>query len=66
MTFRERLEKEHKVYIDEKYSGGCKGCPSDYGYETREQRPCSGEKVHKQDCTKCWNRKMAPPTEFSS
>ena len=62
MTFKDKLKEEHKAYVDSKYWGGCKGCPNDYGYETREERPCNGDKVHKQDCTKCWNREMAPST----
>ena len=56
MTCREKLKIEHPKYIDEEYSGGCKGCPHNYGYLPAPDR-CS-----KTNCTKCWDR-VIPETE---
>lgn len=53
MTFRERLTKEHPDKIDEKFDGGCFGCPYDYGYEDRSKY-CEISA----NCTDCWNREM--------
>lgn len=52
MTFREKLQQEHPDKINPKHSGGCKGCPYHYGYETESN--CD---IHL-DCTKCWNREI--------
>jgi len=56
MTFRERLTKEHPDEIDEKYDGGCCGCPCDYGYENwvENYKYCESSA----NCTDCWNREM--------
>ena len=32
MTCREKLKKEHPDKVDDKYTGGCEGCPDTYGY----------------------------------
>lgn len=54
MTFKEKLKKEKPGLIDDRYTGGCKGCPHGYGYE--EEKPCKG--INDEECTKCWNREM--------
>lgn len=55
MTFKEKLAQEHPKLVDDKYTGGCKGCPESYDYEEGSgcEGACSDEK-----CTKCWNREM--------
>lgn len=54
MTFKEKLEKEYPGLVDDRYTGGCKGCPHGYGYE--EEKPCKG--INNEECKKCWNREM--------
>lgn len=56
MTCREKLKIEYPKYIDERYSGGCNGCPHDYGYLPMPDR-CS-----ETTCTECWDR-IIPGTE---
>lgn len=51
MTFKEKLEQEHPERVDEKFQGGCDGCPHEYGYEIRWK--CDGV-----SCFNCWNREM--------
>ena len=50
MTYRERLAKEHPECVDVRHLGGCKYCPSDYGYETKSY--CT------LNCYACWGREM--------
>lgn len=56
MTFRERLKKEHPKFANEEFVAGCKGCPSDYGYEQ--------ESAHCQiaTCRECWDREIPADT----
>lgn len=65
MTFKEKLQKEHPASINERFFGGCSGCPYDYGYmeNTNKNKAChefsdTGKFVGFGDesCTKCWNR----------
>lgn len=56
MTFKEKLAQERPKLVDDKYTGGCKGCPSVYGYE--KDSDCSGKPFSDKKCTKCWNREM--------
>lgn len=51
MTFKEKLKQEYPERVDEKFQGGCDGCPHEYGYETRWK--CDGV-----SCFNCWNREM--------
>ena len=54
MTYREKLAKEHPEKIDDKEWGGCKGCPSSYGYE-----PLLGcSEGGNENCTTCWDREI--------
>lgn len=54
MTCGEKLEKEHPEYVNWKLTGGCKGCPDDYGYLPR---PTNG-KGCSMSCTECWDREI--------
>lgn len=61
MTFKEKLQMECPNEI-------CKGvpsaCPTTYGYEKYEDRPCKGkELIDSALCDECWNREM-PNTEL--
>lgn len=62
MTFKERLQKEHPYRINNAYTGGCQGCPADYGYEEKQ------EETHckKTPCSDCWNREMPESIGLSS
>lgn len=52
MTFREKLKREHPEMVNERYIGGCKGCPSGYGYGDNMPN-CSHV-----TCAECWNREI--------
>jgi hypothetical protein len=68
MTFKERLQKEHPEKIDRTRYGGCWGCPYDYDYERRDDRPCASNEwcrkfiSNNRRCSACWNREI-PETE---
>lgn len=58
MTCRERFKMEHPEDVDNRYFGGCAGCPEDYGY-----LPDSDECDHRSNydyakCSSCWNREI--------
>lgn len=58
MTCREKLAIEYPGNVHPTYDGGCKGCPSEYGYlPERSDCTCGDE-----ECTKCWDREI-PSTE---
>lgn len=61
MTFREKLKTEHPEKIQDWGEGGCLGCPCSYGYERKEQSPCTVGLVDC-DCSDCWDREI-PGTE---
>lgn len=52
MTCREKLAMEHPDKIDPEKSGGCVGCPSEYGYSSAAAEDCDIP------CTECWDREM--------
>lgn len=56
-TFRERLTKEHPEWVSDLYSGGCRGCPSDHGYESMGDGLNACREI-KRDCTACWDREV--------
>lgn len=49
MTMREKLTEEHPEYVGEKYVGGCRDCPCNYGYV--RDGVCHGA-----NCKECWDR----------
>lgn len=55
MTCREKLEIEHPKNVDDKYIGGCVGCPHTYGY-AKEPEWCKRDCVEYEYCRKCWDR----------
>lgn len=55
MTLREKLEIEHPECIDENQNGGCKDCPSTYGYPAEDL--CDCKTCTDELCRKCWDRK---------
>ena len=61
-TCRERLQLEHPDNVHIMYSGGCLGCPTDYGYIPEEKILCSGNNPHHVHsdtrCTLCWDQKL--------
>lgn len=62
MTFREKLAKEHPDCIDVKFQGGCRDCPSTYGYDTpnNQRIACKDARFHVGEyrCRACWNREI--------
>ena len=70
MTCREKLKLEHPEYVikdytsdkeyrsisglGSRYAGGCKGCPSTYGYMA-DPDWCDGTSS---GCAECWDRKI--------
>lgn len=62
-TLRERLKKEHPECVSVHFCGGCKGCPSDYGYESERDamKACRGTD---QDCAACWDREAKPLSDL--
>lgn len=67
-TFRELLALEHPDKVDARFSGGCAGCPDEYGYEPGNGTECLCEKNWNtkksvpQICTECWDR-IVPGSE---
>lgn len=73
MTCREKLKMEHPEYVvkdynsdkdslfllGSKYAGGCRGCPSNYGY-LDEPEWCDGTTSR---CAECWDREIPETSE---
>lgn len=55
MTFREKLKIECPGNVDPKFTGGCEGCPANYGYEDNPPYWCS---INMETCRKCWDREI--------
>lgn len=64
MTFKEKLQKEHPEMLDDRFGGGCMGCPSNRGYEAGGRGLCAERKESRSNklCTECWTRTI-PGTE---
>ena len=60
MTFKEKLAQEHPEKVNNKFGGGCDGCPCEYGYE-KENSDCNGPSDL--GCKECWNREMSMTAE---
>lgn len=59
MTCREKLKLEHPERVRSDMSGGCNGCPSDYGY-LEDPKECYS-------CEDCWDREIPmTPEEFEA
>ncbi len=62
MTCREKLAIEYPDKVDPEYTGGCAGCPEDYGY-LDDPRYCYGfSESRNQVCTNCWDREIPETT----
>lgn len=55
MTCREKLALEYPENVNEQFSGGCFGCPSDYGYLPKPDG-CYRVGVRTRSCKSCWDR----------
>lgn len=67
MTCREKLKIEHPEEVDEKWGGGCYGCPDadTRRYIATYQTACLGNRVTRsgqETCRKCWDTEI-PDTE---
>lgn len=60
----EKLMLERPDLIDEKYSGGCNGCPSMRGY-LEDPKVCGTRVMSDDDCRRCWDREI-PETDISN
>ena len=58
LTFRELLQAEHPENVDERWAGGCRGCPCDYGYESDVAKDGLCRPTHdwRNNCRRCWDR----------
>lgn len=54
MTCRDRLKADYPHQVDADYTGGCYGCPHDYGYASKPEWCAAGIKT----CTLCWDREV--------
>ena len=52
MTCKEKLKIEHPECVSAEFHGGCKGCPSDYGY-LPDPEWCDDD-----NCELCWDREI--------
>lgn len=59
MTYREKLTIEHPecIYPDGRL-GGCRGCPSDYGYMIPANGVCFKNPNKIPKCTECWDQEF--------
>lgn len=55
MTYKEKLMLYNPKNVDEKYIGGCCGCPSNYNFFPFDKFRC---KKMLEDCTICWTREI--------
>lgn len=59
MTYREKLKQEFPQFVGDQYTGGCNGCPDDYGYiKDILMLPCMNKLSSgniDNDCAACWN-----------
>lgn len=63
MTCREKLKMEHPDEIGDNYTGGCFGCPNDYGYLEKDMTLCADDNINSEGkCKKCWDIEI-PDTE---
>ena len=65
MTCREKLAIEHPDAVgDPSFVGGCKGCPSCYGYMPDADWCHKGDlyKTQEERCTACWDREIPEET----
>ena len=56
ITCREKLELEHPECINEKWHGGCKDCPHQYGYKKVEECLCDSKTCTDELCRHCWDQ----------
>lgn len=57
MTCREKMIREHPNLVGSEYSGGCVGCPFEYGYLPKpEPKSLYCEKY---SCTACWDQEIS-------
>lgn len=62
MKCREKLKIEHPEYVDDRYCGGYKGCPMDYGY-LKESPICAIYHTGDKQCAMCWDQEIAEEVE---
>ena len=58
MKYIEKLKEEYPECVSEDFTGGCEGCPEDYGYEPRRCKCPEGLEYQDIDkaCRRCWAR----------
>ena len=66
MTFREKLQQELPTFVNEKWWGGCNGCPDTYGYEIESDCIALDDETDedkKRHCAECWDREAPKERE---
>lgn len=58
MTLREYVEKKYPHKVDDIFTGGVCGCPTDYDHINYMGKYCNGLGGGREFCTKCWNREL--------
>ena len=62
MTCREKLMKEYPGACSDEFTGGCYGCPHDYGYLSSRPPNCiiktSTTRPDPNVCKACWDREI--------
>lgn len=69
MTLKEKLMMEHPECVNDRYIGGCKGCPSKYGYSDDDVENCGNDSMniikYNDKCITCWNQEYKEPESKS-
>ncbi len=56
MTYKQRMEIDNPLFINEKKLGGVYRCPFIYGYDTKENSMKNCTFNNGKGCEYCWNR----------
>ena len=56
MTCKERLMIEHPEKVGNRFTGGCKACPDNYGYARRPDKCFPNRRGNDKECAECWDR----------
>lgn len=60
MTCREKLKQQYPGhnYVNDIYTGGCLGCPNQYGYLPAPEDCDKSAPYMEAKCRKCWDREI--------
>ena len=68
MTCREKLKIEHPIFVNDKYTGGCRGCPGEYGYLPGfvYGESCEIGEINEINCARCWDQEIYDTDDLSN